>query len=160
MFAARRLQCALPKLRLLPRQQRKPGIARSVRQCSSEAKPKTPLSLTQKLGIVGFGVAGFLISYAVSWMYKHRTQPKVPRRALQAAPVQAEVTEKVFMDVSIGGQPAGRVVIGLYGKNVPKTTKNFSTLSASSFKNCTFHRIIPGFMCVRLWNKQNVRHKT
>merc|ERR1711865_1129581 len=37
----------------------------------------------------------------------------------------AEVTDKVFFDIEIGGEAAGRIVIGLYGDLVPKTADNF-----------------------------------
>lgn len=39
-----------------------------------------------------------------------------------------EVTSKVFFDVSVGGKPAGRIVMGLYGAEVPKTVANFVAL--------------------------------
>ena len=35
----------------------------------------------------------------------------------------AKVTHKVFFDVTIGGEAAGRIVMGLYGKTVPKTVR-------------------------------------
>ena len=38
------------------------------------------------------------------------------------------VTDKVFFDLTMGGKPAGRVVIGLFGDVVPKTAANFVAL--------------------------------
>ncbi|MBL1592263.1 peptidylprolyl isomerase, partial [Klebsiella pneumoniae] len=39
-----------------------------------------------------------------------------------------EVTTKVFFDVEIAGKPAGRIVMCLFGKAVPKTAENFRAL--------------------------------
>jgi cyclophilin family peptidyl-prolyl cis-trans isomerase len=68
---------------------------------------------------------------------------------------QAEITSRVFFDISIANQPAGRIVMGLYGNVVPKTVQNFETLCKGTEKAATqrlayegssFHRIIPNFM--------------
>ena len=67
------------------------------------------------------------------------------------------VTSKVFFDIEIDGEKAGRIVFGLFGETVPKTAENFRALctgekgvgnagKALHFKNSLFHRIIPGFM--------------
>ena len=76
--------------------------------------------------------------------------------AVSAAPL-ATVTSKVFFDVEIDGKPAGRLVFGLFGDVVPKTTDNFRALCTGekgtgrsgkplTYKGSSFHRIIDGFM--------------
>ena len=56
----------------------------------------------------------------------------------------------VFFDISINGQPAGRVLMDLFSET-PKTSENFRALCTGEkgfgYKGCGFHRIIPQFMC-------------
>eukprot|EP00750_Incisomonas_marina_P015010 INCI18052.1.p2 GENE.INCI18052.1~~INCI18052.1.p2 ORF type:complete len:289 (+),score=80.25 INCI18052.1:185-1051(+) len=64
-----------------------------------------------------------------------------------------------FFDISIGGQPIGRLVFKLFKSVVPRTAENFRCLCTGEkgigrttgkplhYKGSIFHRIIPNFMC-------------
>eukprot|EP00854_Cymbomonas_tetramitiformis_P003211 gene3211-4057_t len=76
---------------------------------------------------------------------------------------------KVYFDIQVGRSHLGRVTMELYADSVPRTAENFrqlctgegGTLNTSAthsrgigaktrkplhYKNCPFHRLIPGFM--------------
>jgi len=62
-----------------------------------------------------------------------------------------KVTDKVWFDIKIGDNEIGRIEIGVFGKTVPKTAKNFidlakKTEAGEGYKGSKFHRVIKDFM--------------
>ncbi|XP_058097030.1 peptidyl-prolyl cis-trans isomerase CYP40-like [Magnolia sinica] len=68
------------------------------------------------------------------------------------------VNTRCFLDISIGGELEGRIVVELYSDAVPKTAENFRALCTGEkgigpntgfplhYKGVCFHRVIKGFM--------------
>lgn len=60
------------------------------------------------------------------------------------------LTKRAFFDVSIDGEPAGRIVVGLYGVDVPSGTTRFSNLVSGSagisYRRKEFVKIVPNYI--------------
>ncbi|KAG1359421.1 putative Bifunctional protein FolD 2 [Cocos nucifera] len=104
--------------------------------------------MLQKALIAFFVLAVVFLAFSIS----HRPVQEEIR-----AEKEPEITHRVYFEVDIDGQRTGRIVIGLYGKVVPKTVENFRALCTGEkgkgasgknlhYKGTPFHRIISGFV--------------
>ncbi|CAG9335466.1 unnamed protein product [Blepharisma stoltei] len=64
-----------------------------------------------------------------------------------------EITSRVYFDISLGGEPTGRIVFGLYAKVAPKAAENFRALCTGEngensdgvrlhYKGTSFNKIV------------------
>lgn len=92
------------------------------------------------------------------WLKKYAMKEEDASEAMETADSNLTKTQvakvknpRVFFDIRFGSQYAGRITIELRADATPKTAENFRCLCTHEkgfgYKESTFHRIIPQFMC-------------
>lgn len=89
--------------------------------------------------------------------YKVPTKKALPPK-MDPIPTLPVITHRAYIDISIAGEPSGRIVFGLFGEIAPKAVKNFVALCNCNqgkaqwtgkdlcYKKSIIHRVIPNFL--------------
>lgn len=64
--------------------------------------------------------------------------------AIDPATEEPEMTARAYLDISVDGRAAHRVVVGLYGGVTPRVVENFIALVASGYAGSAVYRVVPG----------------
>lgn len=79
---------------------------------------------------------------------------------MQVRSAHFKVTSQVYIDVSKDNEPIGRLTIGLFGEDAPKTIENFRHIcihgiNGKTYAGTTFHRVVDKLIiqgsCTRLF---------
>ncbi len=87
------------------------------------------------------GLTMNLIFYFFDWPSFRCSLAQIPENKLKK---KMATKPKVFFDITIGANPAGRIVFELFDAVVPKTAENFRALCTGEkgfgYKGSIFHR--------------------
>lgn len=99
-----------------------------------------------------------MLAFGTSSLLAQTHTPTMTTAAYTPPVTPNDANPKVYFDITIGGEAAGRVVFELFKDAAPLTADNFRALCTGekgtgvsgkplSYKGSSFHRIITAFMC-------------
>ena len=101
--------------------------------------------------------AGLLLAVGLYFMYG-ALGGGAPSSRVSIVDAHMESNPIVYFDITLDGQPAGRITFELFANIVPRTAENFRALCTGEkgttpklgiplhYKGSKFHRVIPGFV--------------
>nr|CAB3476569.1 unnamed protein product [Digitaria exilis] len=112
--------------------------------------PQPPPKLSRRAAAAGIAIAAAPALLTLSSPSSSKAQEEPEPIAAAAAPPCLEdlpVTAKAFLDVSIGGEPAGRITVGLFGDASPAAASRFMSLvTGVGYRRKEFVKIVPGYV--------------
>ncbi|RLN22947.1 peptidyl-prolyl cis-trans isomerase CYP26-2, chloroplastic [Panicum miliaceum] len=129
-----------------------PTPAPTPRHHPSPPQPPPKLGRRAASAAIAIAAAPALLSVSPASSKAQEPEPEaagVAGAATAAAPCLAElpVTATAFLDVSIGGEPAGRITVGLFGDAAPAGASRFlSLVTGVGYRRKEFVKIVPGYV--------------
>ncbi|KAM0852626.1 hypothetical protein ACQ4PT_051639 [Festuca glaucescens] len=108
--------------------------------------PQPPPKLGRRAAAVAIAVSPALLGMTPVVVAAAQEQEVVPAAAA-ACIEELPITAKAFLDVSIGGEPAGRITIGLFGDAAPAGAARFLSLATGvGYRRKEFVKVVPGYV--------------
>lgn len=157
VIASRRTELhGRPVLSPVGRVTAQPYMARASRRSVITMNADSIMEVISRRGFVNNLISVALMGAALYVIFSPTKMVTPPAKAIGKhadalkSPSDGKVTSKVYFDVSIGGREVGRIVVGLFGDDLPVTVRNFEELATGKngygYKNSIIHRSIKNFM--------------